>query len=42
MKYYDLNVQKDTLLLDDLFENFRNICLEIYELNLAHFLPHHN
>ena len=25
-------VQSDTLLLADVFENFRNICLEIYEL----------
>ena len=28
---YDLYVQNDTLLLADVFENFRNMCLEIYE-----------
>ena len=32
-KYHDLNVQSDTLSLADLFENFRNICLEIYGLD---------
>ena len=31
-------VQSDTLLLTDVFENFRNKCIEIYELELAHFL----
>ena len=31
-------VQSDTLLLADVFENFRNKCTEIYELNPAHFL----
>ena len=31
-------VQSDTLLLADVFENFRNKCIEIYELDLAHFL----
>ena len=31
-------VQSDALLLADVFENFRNKCIEIYELNLAHFL----
>ena len=36
--YYDLYVQSDTLLLADVFENFRNICVEIYELDPAHFL----
>ena len=38
-EYYDLYVQSDTLLLDvfDVFENFRNKCIEIYELALAHF-----
>ena len=30
--------QSDTLLLADVFDNFRNICLEIYELDPAHFL----
>ena len=37
-EYYDLYVQSDTLLLADVFENFRNICLETYELDPAKFL----
>ena len=37
-KYHDLYVQSDTLLLADVFENFRNMCLEIYELDPAKFL----
>ena len=31
-------VQSATLLLVDVFENFRNKCIEIYELDPAHFL----
>ena len=31
-------VQSDTLLLADVFENFRNKCIEIYELDPTHFL----
>ena len=31
-------VQSDTFLLADVFENFRNKCNEIYELDPAHFL----
>ena len=31
-------VQCDTLLLTDVFENFRNKYIEIYDLDLAHFL----
>ena len=31
-------VQSDTLLLVDVFENFRNTCLKIYELDPAKFL----
>ena len=30
-------VKSDTLLLPGVSENFRNICLEIYELNIAKF-----
>ena len=30
--------QSDTLLLADVFENFRDKCIEIYELDPAHFL----
>ena len=36
--YHDLHVQSDTLLPADVFENFRNKCTEIYELDPAHFL----
>ena len=35
---HDLYVQIDTLLLADVFENFRDKCVEIYGLDLAHFL----
>ena len=31
-------VKSDTLMLADVFENFSNICLKIYELDLAKFL----
>ena len=37
-EYYDFYVQNDMLLLADVFENFRNMCLEIYEVNPARFL----
>ena len=36
--YHDLYVQSDTLLLADVFDNFRNKCIEIYELYPAYFL----
>ena len=36
--YYDLYVQSDTLLLADVFENFRNKCIEKHELDPAHLL----
>ena len=31
-------VQTDTLLLADVFENFRNMCTKVHELDPAHFL----
>ena len=31
-------VQSDTLLLADVFKNFKSKCIEIYELDPAHFL----
>ena len=37
-EYHDLFVKRDTLLLADVFENFRNMCFEIYELDPAKFL----
>ena len=36
-EYHDLYVQGDTLLLADVFENFRNMWLKIYELDPAKF-----
>ena len=36
--YHDLYVRSDTLLLADVFENFRNVCLSNYELDPAHFV----
>ena len=36
--YHDLYVHSDTLLLADVFENFRNMCIKIYELDPANFL----
>ena len=35
--YHNLYVQSDTLLVADVFENFRNKCIEIYELDPVHF-----
>ena len=35
--YHDLHVQTETLLLTHVFENFGNKCIEIYELDPAHF-----
>ena len=35
--YHDLYVQSDTLLLADVFENLRNKCIQIYELDPAPF-----
>ena len=37
-EYHDLCVQSDTWLLADVFNYFRNMCLEIYGLDPAHFL----
>ena len=36
--YHDLHIQSDTFLLADVFENFRNICIKVYEVDPAHFL----
>ena len=37
-EYHDLYVQSNTFLLPDVFENFRNMYLIIYELDPACFL----
>ena len=37
-KCHNVYAQSDTLLLADVFENFRNICLDEYRLDPAHFL----
>ena len=37
-EYYDLYVQSDTLLLADVFENLRDKCIDIYEIDPDHFL----
>ena len=37
-EYHDLYVQSDTLLLANVIENFRNKCLEIYELDPIYFV----
>ena len=36
-QYHDLYVQSDTLLLADVFDNFRDMCIKEYELDPAHF-----
>ena len=38
-EHHNLHVESNTLLLADVFENFRNMCLEIYELEPEKFLP---
>ena len=35
---HDLYVQSDTLLLADVYENFRNMCFEKYELDPTYFV----
>ena len=37
-EYHNLYDQSDTLLLADVFQNFRNTCIKVYELDPAHFL----
>ena len=35
---YDLYVQKDTLLLADVYENFRNMCVGKHQLDPVYFV----
>ena len=37
-EYHDLYVQSDTLLFADVYENFRNMCLDKYELDPIYFV----
>ena len=37
-EYHDLYLKSDTLILADLFKNFRKMCLKIYQLDPAKFL----
>ena len=36
--YHDLYVHSDALIIADVFENFKNMCIKVYELDPAHFL----
>ena len=36
--YHDLYIKSDTLLLVDVFKNFRKACIKTYELDPAHFI----
>ena len=38
-KYHDLRLKSDTLLLADVFKNFRKICLKIYQLDAVKLFP---
>ena len=37
-EYHDLYVQSDTLLLTDVFDNFRNMCIKFYGVDPVYFL----
>ena len=38
--YHNLYVQSDTLLLSDIFKNFREDCIKIYKLDPAYSYQH--
>ena len=37
-EYHDLCVQSDTLLLENVYENFRNMYHDVYELDSVYFV----
>ena len=37
-EHQDLHIRSNTLLLDDVLDNFKDICLEIYKLDPSKFL----
>ena len=37
-EYYDLYLKSDALAIVDVFENFRKMCLKMYELDLVRFI----
>ena len=37
-EYHDLYIQSDTILIADVFENFRDKCIDIYELDPVHLV----
>ena len=41
-EYHELYIQSDTLLVADVFENFRNKYIDTYNLNPAHFMSIEN
>ena len=38
--YHDLYLKTDVLLLTDIFENFRKLCLDYYKLDPVHYYEH--
>ena len=37
-EYHDSHVERNTLVIADVFEDYQNMCLKIYELGLSQFL----
>ena len=38
--YHDIYLKSDVLLLADIFENFRDLCLSYYKLDPVHYYVH--